>query len=110
MGRVPITVTGQGLKTAWCIAWNTGGMDRPMVKRCTMSKTKMVFWFVGLGIPGAIMGATLGATMMQKVLSQKSSFWKALLGAVDGTVLPGIGTVIGAIIGSGSKAKPANPP
>ncbi len=67
-------------------------------------------WFVGLGIPGAIMGAALGATMMQKVLSQKSSFWKALLGAVVGTVLPGIGTVIGAVIGSGWKAKPADPP
>ena len=32
----------------------------------------------------ATIGAAVGATIMQRVLSRKSSFWRALLGAVTG--------------------------
>jgi len=60
---------------------------------------------VGLLIVGPL-GAAIGATVTQTVLRQRSSFWIALLGAVVGTAVPVIGTVIGAVAGSGWKAKP----
>ena len=56
---------------------------------------------------GTVPGAAIGATVTQRLMKQRSSFWRTLLGAVVGTVLPGIGTVLGAVIGSGWKAKPA---
>jgi hypothetical protein len=84
----------------------------------------------------APMGAAAGATITQKLLKRRSSFWRALLGAVAGLVvgwifvlflsrcLPGLdleteviaaiglilccSTVAGAVIGSGWKSKPAD--
>ena len=70
----------------------------------------------GLGLlVGGTIGAAVGATIMQKSLRQRSSFWKALLGAAIG-LLVGIPCVLtvyaspialilivaGAVIGSGS--------
>ena len=43
--------------------------------------------FVPFLLLGAIIGATGGATIMQKVLRQKSSFWKALLGSFLGLLV-----------------------
>jgi len=79
----------------------------------------------------ATIGAAVGATIMQRVLSRKSSFWRALLGAVTGLLagafviyclwrfdvdmaaewwglaIAGVSAPItaGAVIGSGWKAK-----
>ena len=79
-------------------------------------------FFGGLGLLiGSIIGAAMGATVVQHFLRQRSSFLKALLGAVTG-LLVGVlfmltvyGApvalvliVAGAVIGSGWKAKPAN--
>ncbi len=83
------------------------------------------FILIGLvspGLPiGGTMGAAVGATVAQKVLRQRSSFWKTLLGAVVGLpigvlcaltrygipLLPVL-IVAGAVIGSGWKDKPAD--
>jgi len=59
---------------------------------------------------GAVVGAAAGATITEKAMRQRGSFWRALLGALLGSVVPLIGTVAGAVIGSGWKAKPANAP
>ena len=56
---------------------------------------------------GAAPGAAVGAIITQRLIKQRSSFWMALLGASIGTLVPIIGTVIGAVLGSGWKAKPA---
>ena len=56
---------------------------------------------------GTVPGAAVGATITQRLMKQRSSFSRALLGALVGTVLPGIGTVLGAVISSGWKAKAA---
>ena len=91
-----------------------------------------------LGPPGFLVGATIGAaggaTIAQKALRQRSSFWRALLGAVVGLLagvfviyclwrldlkmaaecweaaIAGISLPItaGAVLGSGWKAKAAN--
>ena len=93
----------------------------------------------GLGLlVGGTTGAAAGATITQKVMRQRSSFWKALLGTLAGeglAMLIGImlaalglpevpdwllpwaffvaialvcaAVVVGAVIGSGCKAKPA---
>jgi hypothetical protein len=89
---------------------------------------------------GGTMGAAAGTTIMQKALRQRSSFWRALLGATVGLLIGVLPTalclwalfavgvwldgwwpfflaiaivcatiVAGAVIGSGWKAKPANP-
>jgi hypothetical protein len=74
----------------------------------------------GLGfLVGGTMAAAVGATVAQKVLRQRSSFWRALLGAVVGLLIgiPFVLTVYGipivpilivagAVIGSGWNAKP----
>jgi hypothetical protein len=41
---------------------------------------------------GATMGAAVGATILHKVLRQRSSFWKALLGAIAGLLAGGLPT------------------
>ena len=83
------------------------------------------FFLVGLGILcSAVLGtvgAAAGATVTQKLLKQRSSFWRALLGAVAGMVLGqlcalsvfGVLAVpiligAGAVIGSGWKARPVD--
>lgn len=43
---------------------------------------------------GATIGAALGATTMQRVLGQRSSFWKALLGTVAGLLVGGLPTAL----------------
>jgi hypothetical protein len=43
---------------------------------------------------GATIGAAVGATIMQKVLRQRSSFWKALLGTVAGLLVGGLPTAL----------------
>ena len=72
------------------------------------------------GVVAGTVGAALGATVTQKLLGQRSSFWKALLGAFIGMILVGIPLMVsffgapfavvpiaaGAVIGSGWKAKP----
>ena len=77
---------------------------------------------VALGtLIGATIGAALGASVVQKLLRQRSSFWRALLGAVAGLAiglvcgLTGFGILLmpipivaGAVIGSGWGAKPAD--
>jgi MFS family permease len=64
--------------------------------------------FFALGfLVGAVVGAAAGATITEKAIRQRSSFWRALLGALLGSVVPLIGTVAGAVIGSGWKAKRA---
>ena len=91
----------------------------------------LFIFFGGMGfLIGAILGAAGGATMMQKLAKQRSSFWRALLGAVTGPLavvpvlvlsagVPGIARgaaivivptliVAGAVLGSGWKVKPAN--
>jgi hypothetical protein len=79
-------------------------------------------FFGGLGLlVGATLGAATGATVAQKLLRQRSSFRKTLLGAVVGLPIAvlcawtGFGIlflpipiVAGAVIGSGWKAKAAN--
>ena len=76
----------------------------------------------GLGfLIGSPIGAAAGATMTQKSLRQRSSFWRALLGAVVGlligmpfvltffgTPLALVSIVAGAVLGSGWGAKPAD--
>jgi hypothetical protein len=82
---------------------------------------------VGLGVlAGASVGAALGANIAQKAVRQRSSFQRALLGAVAGAtigVMCGLAgfdigmmrlaiflpvpIVAGAVLGSGWKAKPA---
>jgi len=66
-----------------------------------------------LGAPGVLVagaiGAAAAATIAQKFLRQRSSFWRALLVAILGTIVaPGIGTVVGAVIGSGWGAESAD--
>lgn len=78
----------------------------------------IIFGGLGLLIGGAI-GAAVGATVVQKLLRQRSSFWKALLGAAIGLLVGGFFVVTvygapvalvliiaGAVIGSGWKGKP----
>jgi len=74
----------------------------------TTGSLLVVFFGPPAALVGAIMGAAGGATITQEFLKQRSSFWKALLGAVVGTVVPVIGTVVGAVIGSSWGAKPAS--
>jgi len=77
-------------------------------------------FYGGLGLLiGGTMGVAAGATVLQKVLRMRSSFWRALLGAVIG-LLVGVPFVLtfygapivfvtivaGAVIGSGWNAKP----
>jgi hypothetical protein len=49
------------------------------------------FGFLG-GVAAGTLGAAVGATVTQKLLGQRSSFWRALLGAV-------VGLVVGAVCG-----------
>jgi hypothetical protein len=83
----------------------------------------MVMWYYGVALGiliGGAIGAALGASTAQTAMGQRSSFWRALLGAVAGVSIglvclrigPGIlfmpvPVVAGAVIGSGWKAKPA---
>jgi hypothetical protein len=87
-------------------------------------------------LTGTVIGAVLGTVVMQKVLRLRSSFWGALLGAVAGllsgvvllcgfhnlgkwhdgwwllfaaTAFAWLTSVVGAVIGSGRKARPAAP-
>jgi MFS family permease len=46
----------------------------------------IIFGPVGF-LVGAIVGAAAGATVVQKVLRQRTSFWKALLGTVAGLLV-----------------------
>jgi MFS family permease len=55
---------------------------------------------IGLAI-GNIVGATAGATIMQETLKRRSSFWRALLGAVAGVLAGGLPTVLCLLVSHG---------
>lgn len=82
-----------------------------------------LFIFVCLVGPGLLIGGTTGAaggaTIVQRLLGQRSSFWKALLGAVVGLLigipivltvygipLVPIAIIAGAVVGSDGKDEP----
>jgi hypothetical protein len=81
-----------------------------------------LFIYGGLGfLIGGTIGAAGGATVVQKILRQRSSFWKALLGAVVGLLigipivltvygipLVPVVVVAGAVIGSRGKDEPVS--
>ena len=73
-----------------------------------------LFWFIasiGLGLQaGTIIGAASGATIAQKLLGQRSSFWRALLGTFVGLIIGGFVSIpvsyglvaLGALVGYGA--------
>jgi len=75
-------------------AGTVGGLFYLLMSRLTHhnanpdeSSPSFVINIVPVLLVGAIVGATGGATIMQKVLRQKSSFWKALLGTFLGLLV-----------------------
>jgi hypothetical protein len=59
----------------------------------------LIFGGLGLLIGGTI-GAAVGATMVQGATTHTTSYKRALLGAFIGSLVPFVGTVIGATIAS----------
>jgi len=114
----PLAVYASGL----LVLWVTGLLDGQYVDQ---EDYDILVWFIIVILSilgGATIGAAAGATITQRRMKQRSSFWRAMLLAGVG-MLVGIPCVLfvyfipfapimivaGAVIGSGWKARPADP-